>query len=296
MIGRACVLAGVIGAVLACRDGSRPTTTTALADSADQVLIGMSHYVTAAGVQRARVRADTAFFYSPAQRAILHNVHITFYKLDGGESSTLTSREGIYNWRNGDMEAHGNVSVVTTYGRTLKTESLHYNETKNEVTSDVPFVFDAPDRHSRVRGFVSDPDFRDGRQASKGTGGQFTLRPMILALFTLAPRRRPRRPPPMIRAWLVPAASSSIPWGIPGARSKCARGRPTCSRAAASARTVRERAARSPPTASPGSPAWVVWTCWGRSRFATPPSPSTPCRRRTSFARSASKRIRTWSP
>jgi LPS export ABC transporter protein LptC len=169
-------VAGVLGAMLACRDGSRPLATTTLADSADQVLIGMSHYVTAAGVQRARVRADTAYFYSPTQRAELRNVHITFYKADGGESSTLTAREGTYNWRTGDMEGRGNVTVVTTDGRTLRTEQLRYNEVKNEVTSDVPFVFDGPNRHVEGEGFTSDPEFKDViARHPKGTGGQFTL-------------------------------------------------------------------------------------------------------------------------
>ena len=173
---RALALAGVLGATMACRDGSRPTATTTLADTADQVLIGMSHYVTVAGVQRARVRADTAYFYSPTQRAELRSVHITFSRVDGTESSTLTAREGTYNWRNRDMEARGNVTVVTTDGRTLRTEQLRYSEVKNEVTSDVPFVFDAPGRHVEGEGFTSDPEFKDVvARRPKGTGGQFTL-------------------------------------------------------------------------------------------------------------------------
>jgi LPS export ABC transporter protein LptC len=176
MMGRLLALAGVLGATLACRDGSRPTATTTPADAADQVLIGMSHYVTVAGVQRARVRADTAYFYSLTQRAELRNVHITFYRADGAESSTLTAREGTYNWRNGDMEARGNVIVVTTDGRTLRTEQLRYSETKNEVTSDLPFVFDGPTRHIEGEGFTSDLNFKNVvARHPKGTGGQFTL-------------------------------------------------------------------------------------------------------------------------
>lgn len=176
MTGWVLAVAAVLCATLACRDGSRPAATTTLADTADQVLIGMSHFVTAAGVQRARVRADTAYFYSPTQSAELRSVHITFYDAGGAESSTLTSREGTYHWRNGDMEARGNVVVITTDGRTLRSESLHYSETKNEVTSDVPFVFDGPNRHVEGEGFVSDPNFKDVvARHPKGTGGQFTL-------------------------------------------------------------------------------------------------------------------------
>ena len=70
----------------------------AAGDSADQVLLDMSHYVTDDGIQRAHVRADTAYFYSPVQTAELRKVHITFYDPRGAETSTLTSREGTYHW------------------------------------------------------------------------------------------------------------------------------------------------------------------------------------------------------
>ncbi len=80
--------------VAACETGIKPTATIAAPDSADQVLLGMSHYVTNGGIQRAQVRADTAYFYSPVQTAELRNVHITFYDPRGAQTSTLTSREG----------------------------------------------------------------------------------------------------------------------------------------------------------------------------------------------------------
>lgn len=170
------IVAGVLGATLACRDEGRPTATTSAADSADQVLLGMSHYVTQDGVQRARVRADTAYFYSPTQTAALQHVHITFFNAGGGETSTLTARAGTYHWRTGDMEARGNVIVVTTDGRTLRTEELRYSQAKAQVTSDLPFVFDGPNRHVEGEGFTSDPDFKDVvAKHPKGTGGQFTL-------------------------------------------------------------------------------------------------------------------------
>jgi len=113
-------------AVAGCGEGIKPTATIAATDSADQVLIAMSHYVTEQGVQRARVRADTGFFFSPTQSAELRNVHITFYDLRGAETSTLTAKEGTYRWRTGNMEARGRVLVVRTDGATLRTEVLRY--------------------------------------------------------------------------------------------------------------------------------------------------------------------------
>ena len=162
--------------VSACDTGIKPTATISAADSADQVLVGMSHFVTNAGIQRAHVRADTAYFYSPSQTAELRNVHITFYDTRGDQTSTLTSREGTYHWRSGDMEARGNVVVVRIDGATLHTEVLHYSQAKSQVSSDRPFVFDEPTRHIEGEGFTSDPDFKVVTAVRpKGTGGKFTL-------------------------------------------------------------------------------------------------------------------------
>jgi len=167
------LLGGVVGG---CGEGIKPTATMAATDSADQVLIAMSHYVTEHGVQRARVRADTAFFFSPTQSAELRNVHITFYDPRGAETSTLTAKEGTYRWRTGNMEARGSVLVVRTDGATLRTDVLRYFQAKNEVSSDKRFVFDEPNRHVEGDGFTSDPDFKVVTAIRpKGTGGKFTL-------------------------------------------------------------------------------------------------------------------------
>ncbi|HEX4602029.1 MAG TPA: LPS export ABC transporter periplasmic protein LptC, partial [Gemmatimonadales bacterium] len=104
--------AAACAVLAACEPGIKPTATISAADSADQVLLNMSHYVTDDGILRARVRADTAYFYTPVQTAELRAVHITFYDARGAPTSTLTGRDGTYHWRSGDMEARGNVVVV----------------------------------------------------------------------------------------------------------------------------------------------------------------------------------------
>ena len=166
----------VCGAASACDTGIKPTATISAADSADQVLDSMSHYMTSGGVQRAHVLADTAYFYSPSQTAELRQVHITFYDTRGAQTSTLTSREGTYHWRTGDMEARGSVVVVRTDGATLRTEVIRYSQAKNQVSSDRAFIFDEPTRHIEGEGFTSDPDFKVVTALRpKGTGGKFTL-------------------------------------------------------------------------------------------------------------------------
>ena len=165
-----------LGAVLACNNGARPTATVTAADTADQILVGMSHYVTRAGVTRAHVEADTAYFYSPTQSAELRRVRITFYDVRGNESSTLTAHEGTYQWRTGDMEGRGDVAVLTTDGRRLRTEVLRYSQQRNEVSSDRSFVLDGPGQHIEGEGFTSDPGFANlVAKRPRGTGGQLTL-------------------------------------------------------------------------------------------------------------------------
>lgn len=160
-----------------CSSGAKPTATITAADTADQVLIDMTHYVTGDGIVRARVRADTAYFYQPMQEAELRNVHITFYDTDGNETSTMTAREGTYHWATGDMEGRGNVVVVGAGdGRTLRSEVMRYRQVTNQVSSDLAFVFDAPGRHVEGDGFVSDPEFKNVTASRpRGTGGHFTL-------------------------------------------------------------------------------------------------------------------------
>lgn len=165
------------GIGLGCGEGVKPTATTTVADSADQVLITMTHYVTTEGIRRARVQADTAYFFNASQLAELRVVRVTFYDAQGAETSTLTAREGTFHWRSQDMEGRGNVVAIRKAdGGTLHTEALRYNQTLNKVTSDLPFTFDSPNQHLKGVGFTADPDFSSvSANRITGTGGQFVL-------------------------------------------------------------------------------------------------------------------------
>ena len=165
------------GAVWGCDDGIKPQEVVdAEADAADQMLIRMTHQLTHDGIVRAKVEADTTYMHNAAGTADLRNVRVTFYDPQGNETSTLTSRVGTYQLRTGDMEGRGNVVVLTKDGRRLTTEVLRYQQAKDSVTSDKPFVFDAPDRHIEGEGFASDPSFRNVvAKKPTGTGGRFVL-------------------------------------------------------------------------------------------------------------------------
>jgi LPS export ABC transporter protein LptC len=152
----------VLASLPACEDtGVRPTSTVQAPDSADQVLVGFSHYVTNEGIRRSRVEADTAFFYEPTQITELHKIKVVFFDLKGAEGSTLTAHRGIYRWQDGSMEANGNVVVISPDGRRLATQTLRYDNATNTIMTDKPFTFDRGAEHLEGNSFRSDPDFRN---------------------------------------------------------------------------------------------------------------------------------------
>ena len=148
--------------VAACEDtGAKPTTTVQASDTADQVLVGFSHYVTRDGIRRSRVEADTAFFYEGTQITQLKNVRVVFFDIQGQEGSTLTAKRGTYRWQDGSMEANDKVVVVSPDGRRLTTEALKYDNAANTISTNVPFAFDRGAEHLNGKSFRSDPDFKN---------------------------------------------------------------------------------------------------------------------------------------
>lgn len=149
-------------ALLACRDeGVRPPTSSQAADTANQILFNLEHYVTELGVRRSLVEADTAYMYDPTQTAELKKPRVTFYDATGVESSHLTANEGTYFWSNGAMTARGNVVGTAPDGRTLHTSVLKYDPISKKISSDQHFTFDRGGDHLEGEGFTSDVDFKN---------------------------------------------------------------------------------------------------------------------------------------
>jgi LPS export ABC transporter protein LptC len=143
-------------------------------DSADQILFQFTHNLDVEGILRARVYADTAFFFQRSQTADLRNLKVEFFTPQGAVSSTVTSREGSYFLRTRDMEARGNVVAVTEDGGRLTTTVLRYNRTRDELTGPEAFVFVSPERNMEGDAFVADPELKDVRitRARRGRIGE----------------------------------------------------------------------------------------------------------------------------
>ncbi|MDZ4257117.1 MAG: LPS export ABC transporter periplasmic protein LptC [Gemmatimonadales bacterium] len=139
--------------------GVAPMRTT-LADSSDQVIDSMRTVITRNGVKTTELEADTAWIYQSRQVADLKGVRIVFYEPNGAVSSTVTADTGMYQMRDGTLDARGNVVATTPNGRVVKTEHLIFDRIANQIRSDTAYTFTSPTEEGSGMGFTTDPDFR----------------------------------------------------------------------------------------------------------------------------------------
>src|SRR5688500_6659574 len=159
------VAAGLVVAlsVAACQDpgATPPVSENAAGDTADQTMFGVRLMLADRGIQRTQMEADTAFTYEDNSRTELRTVKTLFFTETGLKNGRLTSRQGTYNVRTGNMEARGNVVVVSEDGRRLETQQLRYDPGKNEISSDSAFVLTEPTQRISGIGFTADPNLNN---------------------------------------------------------------------------------------------------------------------------------------
>jgi LPS export ABC transporter protein LptC len=176
------VIVGAVAclAVLAgCRKESKATGAKAqtVADSADQVMFGMRLILTDRGVQRAELNAKTGYFFDENTRAELRGVSTTFFNQQGARDGVLTSKRGTYNTRANVMEARDSVVVVGVDGKRLTSPMVRFEQFRNIIVSDSPFVFVEGERRLEGIGFESDPQMLSVkvRKLSRGSGASIIL-------------------------------------------------------------------------------------------------------------------------
>jgi LPS export ABC transporter protein LptC len=196
----------MLAVALACRgEGTAPprTSGSSMLDTAEQKMFGVRTILTDQGVRNAELEADSAFFFDENTRIELLGVKLTFHTRTGERNSVLTSREGTYNTRQSQMEARGNVVVVSDDGRRLTSELLKYDQMRNEISSDSAFVLTEPGRRVEGIGFTSDPNMNNVRvhrliegQGAVSTGDLGPPRPPGAAPRPAGDTARASRPQP----------------------------------------------------------------------------------------------------
>ncbi len=150
--------AAVLG--IACRKDVAPPVagTNPLADSADQVMSGARFDITDAGLLRAHVEGDTAYFFNNNTRLILRPVRGTFFGSNGAKEGIIQAREGVYDTRLGVLEARGDVMINSIDSKRLETPYCKFDQRLNQISSDTTFFLSEPGREVRGVGFTSDAD------------------------------------------------------------------------------------------------------------------------------------------
>jgi LPS export ABC transporter protein LptC len=171
--------AGATFVVVACTpQGATPPVKqgVSMADSAEQVMVGVRMLLTDRGVQRAELFADTGYVFEDQTRFELRKVRATFNTSTGTKDGVLSADRGMYNQREQRLEGYGHVVIVTTEGKRLSSPQMKYMQAANEVSSDSAFTLVEPGRSLNGIGFRADPQLTRVQVLRAGTGrGSLTL-------------------------------------------------------------------------------------------------------------------------
>lgn len=171
--------AAALFVALACRkQGSAPPVKrgATMADSAEQVMVGVRMLLTDRGVQRGEMFADSGYVFDDQTRIELRKVRATFNTSTGTKDGVLSADRGQYNQREAKLEGFGNVVIVTTEGKRLTSPHMKYMQGVNEVSSDSAFTLVEPGRSLSGIGFRADPQLTRVVVLKSGAGrGNITL-------------------------------------------------------------------------------------------------------------------------
>src|SRR5215218_3414307 len=126
--------AGLLAALACRKQGSAPPVKrgATLADSAEQVMLGVRMLLTDHGVQRGEMFADTAYVFEDQTRFELRKVRATFNTSTGMRDGVMSADRGRYSTRDETLEGFGNVVIVTNEGRRLTSPHIKYVKNANE--------------------------------------------------------------------------------------------------------------------------------------------------------------------
>ena len=132
----------VTAAASACGKSTRPPSVggPSLADSAEQVIYNGHFFLTANGIKKGELFADTIFVFTDQTRFVLRRVRATFNTETGAPNGTLRGDRGTYDLRAQLLEGFGNVVVESVDGRKLMSNHLRYSQMRNEVSSDSAYT------------------------------------------------------------------------------------------------------------------------------------------------------------
>jgi LPS export ABC transporter protein LptC len=159
-------------ALAACKDTKQPPVVSGptIADSADQIFLGMRSILSTNGIQRGEVTADTAYVLEDQTKFDLRNAHVNFTTESGAPQGTMDAKRGVYSTRAQTLEGWGDVVVKLVDGRTLKSPHVTYNQLTHMIASDTSYTITGSQGTQYGIGFTSNQTFTTFR-CMKACGG-----------------------------------------------------------------------------------------------------------------------------
>lgn len=150
----------MFGCVTEDKESSVPNTVE---DYPDQESWDATILITKEAHTIGHLKAGKIEKYSKKNITLLkENIKIDFYNAEGQHTSILTSEGGKVFDYNQDMEAYGNVVVVSDSGMTLYTDTLKWDHKRQKIVSDVPIMITTEEGDTLYGDrFISDPNLRN---------------------------------------------------------------------------------------------------------------------------------------
>ena len=127
----------------------------------DQVLEGFTMIITDQGVKKSRFSALRASIFNKEERVESEDIKVEFFRSNGELYSTLWADSGVLDTETKDMDAYSNVVVVSHDDIRLETESLHWDQTADLITTDDRVTLIQEGKRLEGMGMESDPGLSD---------------------------------------------------------------------------------------------------------------------------------------
>ncbi|RMH68469.1 MAG: LPS export ABC transporter periplasmic protein LptC [Gemmatimonadetes bacterium] len=125
----------------------------------DQILFGFRLKETVLGDIKWEALAQKATIFETDKKVIVDTIQIDFYQ-EGALYSTLTADSGLIYQNTNNMEAYGNVVIVTEDDQRLETDRLFWDNTRQKIYSDAFVTVTQGNDVLTGVGFETDPQLK----------------------------------------------------------------------------------------------------------------------------------------
>ena len=143
-----------------CSQESQKNVQTATGEFPDQESWNATVLITREGKTVGVLKAGHVMKFTKKNMTLLdENIQVDFFDENGNHKSVLTARGGRVNDLTQDMEAYGNVVVVSDSGVTLYTDTLKWDNKNQKIYSEIPIMLTTEENDTLYGdSFRSSPD------------------------------------------------------------------------------------------------------------------------------------------